>query len=441
MQVRLQKLISQAGITSRRKAETLITDGCVTINGRIVTELGSKADPERDHVKVNGKLLRFESPSIYLMLNKPAGVITTVSDPEGRPTVMNLVRHVKGRLYPIGRLDYHTEGLLLLTNDGALAHTLMHPSSGVTKRYHAKIKGVVDDDQIARLSRGVKLQDGMTAPCTINKLRLHEKNSWLEVILHEGRYRQVRRMFESIGRSVIKLRRVGYAGLPLGDLPLGQSRRLTPKEVESLRRAAGRSPGERPAGASLSSGPAASSGRSADDRSGAQPPKWSRERPSERTGQRAGQRGGQWAGERTARSSNVQPGGTAQPGGRSSGRGGASGWRERVRAGRSPGERSAGGSSLSGRAASSGRVTGERTVRSSYVQPGGTAQPGGRSSRRGGASGWRERVRPARRGVVRAGGGKPDRRADDRSGGRRKQGPVARVQGEGGLARKRRIKD
>jgi 23S rRNA pseudouridine2605 synthase len=239
MQVRLQKLISQAGITSRRKAEALITDGCVTVNGRIVTELGSKADPERDHVKVNGKRLHFQSPSIYLMLNKPDGFITTLNDPEGRPTVMNLVRNVKGRLYPVGRLDYHTEGLLLMTNDGALAHALMHPSSGVMKRYHVKIKGVIDDDQIARLSRGVKLQDGTTAPCTINKLRLHEKNSWLEVILHEGRYRQVRRMFESIGRFVIRLRRVGYAGLMLGDLSVGRFRRLTPKEVESLRRAAG----------------------------------------------------------------------------------------------------------------------------------------------------------------------------------------------------------
>jgi 23S rRNA pseudouridine2605 synthase len=239
MQVRLQKLISQAGITSRRKAEALIVAGCVTVNGSPVTELGAKADPERDHIKVNGKLLRFERPSIYLMLNKPDGYLTTLDDPEGRPTVMALIRNVKGRLYPVGRLDYHTEGLLLLTNDGALAHALMHPSSGVTKRYHVKIKGVIDDDQIARLSRGVKLHDGTTAPCTVKKLRLHEKNSWLEVILHEGRYRQVRRMFEAIGRFVIKLRRVGYGELTLGDLPAGRFRRLTPPEIDSLRKAAG----------------------------------------------------------------------------------------------------------------------------------------------------------------------------------------------------------
>ena len=239
MQARLQKLISQAGITSRRKAEALITAGCVTVNGTPVTELGAKADPDRDHIKVNGKLLRFERPSIYLMLNKPDGYLTTLDDPEGRPTVMALIRSVKGRLYPVGRLDYHTEGLLLLTNDGALAHALMHPNSGVTKRYHVKIKGVIDDDQIARLSRGVKLHDGTTAPCTVKKLRLHEKNSWLEVILHEGRYRQVRRMFEAIGRFVIKLRRVGYGDLTLGDLPIGRYRRLTPSEIESLRRAAG----------------------------------------------------------------------------------------------------------------------------------------------------------------------------------------------------------
>jgi 23S rRNA pseudouridine2605 synthase len=305
MQIRLQKLISQAGITSRRKAEALITDGCVTVNGRIVTELGTKADPERDHVKVNGKLLHVQAPSVYLMLNKPDGIITTLDDPEGRPTVMNLVRNVKGRLYPVGRLDYHTEGLLLMTNDGALAHALMHPSSGVMKRYHVKIKGVVEDDQIARLSRGVKLGDGTTAPCTINKLRLHEKNSWLEVILHEGRYRQVRRMFESIGRFVIKLRRVGYAGLSLGDLPIGKYRRLTPSEVESLRRAAGKVGGERQRpGASVPSVHAQaerkeipSSVRVTGEKM-ARPPKRlpnrSYDRSSERPSDQPGTRAGQW---------------------------------------------------------------------------------------------------------------------------------------------------
>jgi 23S rRNA pseudouridine2605 synthase len=295
MQVRLQKLISQAGITSRRKAEALIVAGCVTVNGTPVTELGAKADPEHDHVKVNGKLLRFERPSIYLMLNKPDGFITTLNDPEGRPTVMNLVRNVKGRLYPIGRLDYHTEGLLLMTNDGALAHALMHPSSGVMKRYHVKIKGVVDDDHIARLSRGVKLQDGITAPCTINKLRLHEKNSWLEVILHEGRYRQVRRMFEAIGRFVIRLRRVGYAGLTLGDLPVGHYRRLTPTEIESLQHVAGHSPGGRQVEASSLGGRTAPSRRLAVDRSDVRmPPGRSHDRASERSGNRAGKQAGPW---------------------------------------------------------------------------------------------------------------------------------------------------
>jgi len=305
MQIRLQKLISQAGITSRRKAETLITDGCVTVNGQIITELGSKADPARDHIKVNGKLLHFQAPSAYLMLNKPDGFITTLDDPEGRPTVMNLVRNVKGRLYPVGRLDYHTEGLLLMTNDGALAHALMHPSSGVMKRYHVKIKGVVDDDQIARLSRGVKLGDGTTAPCTINKLRLHEKNSWLEVILHEGRYRQVRRMFESIGRFVIRLRRVGYAGLSLGDLPIGQYRRLTPNEIESLHRmvrgAAGKAGGERQGPAARVPSVHAQAGRKEIPSSVrvtgermARQPKQSYDRSSERPSDRPGTRAGQW---------------------------------------------------------------------------------------------------------------------------------------------------
>jgi 23S rRNA pseudouridine2605 synthase len=309
MQIRLQKLISQAGITSRRKAETLITDGCVTVNGRIVTELGSKADPERDHVKVNGKLLQFQAPSVYLMLNKPDGVITTLDDPEGRPTVMNLVRNVKGRLYPVGRLDYHTEGLLLMTNDGALSHALMHPSSGVMKRYHVKIKGVVDDDQITRLSRGVKLRDGMTAPCTINKLRLHEKNSWLEVILHEGRYRQVRRMFESIGRFVIRLRRVGYAGLSLGDLPIGKYRRLTPNEIESLQRvvrgARGKAVGDQqglvardPSVHAQAERKEIPSSLRVTGEKMARPPKRlpnrSSDRPGERPSERPGTRAGQW---------------------------------------------------------------------------------------------------------------------------------------------------
>ncbi|MEW6324102.1 MAG: pseudouridine synthase [Nitrospirota bacterium] len=242
MLVRLQKLIAQAGITSRRKAEALITGGAVTVNGRVVTELGSKADPDRDHIKVEGKLLRLHPPTVCLMLNKPREFITSLKDPEGRPTVMELIRGVKGRLYPIGRLDYHTEGLLLLTNDGELAHLLMHPRHGVSKRYEVKIKGQLDDDEIQRLARGVRLEDGTTAPCTIKKMGKADKNSWLEVTLHEGRYRQVRRMFEAAGHFVLKLRRVGYGGLALGDLPVGRWRRLTPAEIDTLRRRAAGAP-------------------------------------------------------------------------------------------------------------------------------------------------------------------------------------------------------
>jgi 23S rRNA pseudouridine2605 synthase len=229
--------MAQAGIASRRKSETLITDGCVTVNGRVVTELGSKADPERDHIKVNGKLLQLRQSHVYLMLNKPKAYVTTVSDPQGRPTVMELVRGVRGRLFPVGRLDYHTEGLLLLTNDGELAHALMHPSRGVAKRYQVKVKGELADDDIRGLARGARLDDGTTAPCTIIKRGRAEKNSWLEVTLHEGRYRQVRRMFESAGHPVLKLRRIGYGGLTLGDLPVGRYRHLTPDELKTLRRA------------------------------------------------------------------------------------------------------------------------------------------------------------------------------------------------------------
>jgi 23S rRNA pseudouridine2605 synthase len=242
-QVRLQKLISQAGVTSRRKAETMMLEGRVTVNGRIVTELGAKADPATDHIKVDGKLLQFKQPGLYIMLHKPPGFITTMSDPEGRPTVMDLVRGLKGRLYPVGRLDYQTEGLLLLTNDGELAHALMHPKFKVMKRYEAKIKGVVPDEEIVKLSRGVRLNDGTTAPCTVKKLGKLDKNSWLEVTLHEGRYRQVRRMFEAFGHDVIKLRRVGYGPLALEELPIGAYRRLSPREIDALRRSVGNDQG------------------------------------------------------------------------------------------------------------------------------------------------------------------------------------------------------
>ena len=239
---RLQKIIARAGITSRRKAEELILQGRVTVNGRVVKELGSKADAERDHLKVDGKLIHPKQPQAYLMLNKPRGFVTTLSDPERRPTVLDLLKGVKHRVFPVGRLDYETEGLLLLTNDGDLAHALMHPSYEVSKTYLAKVKGVLTDEQIKKLERGVPVADRKTAPCTIRKIQKTQENSWVEVTLHEGKKRQVRRMLESTGHPVLKLKRIRYAFLELAGLLPGQYRYLTPQEVKRLKTLAAHSP-------------------------------------------------------------------------------------------------------------------------------------------------------------------------------------------------------
>ncbi len=235
---RLQKIISAAGVASRRAAEELITEGRVRVNGRVVTELGTKADASRDHIKVDGKLINPRQPLIYLMLNKPAGFVTTMSDPEGRPTVQDLLQGVKTRVYPVGRLDYNTEGLLLLTNDGDFAHLITHPRHELPKTYLAKIKGVLDNRAIEMLEKGMFLADGKTAPAKVRKIRKEEMNSWVEITIHEGRKRQVRRMFDHVGRSVIKLKRTMTGGLSLGDLPEGRFRHLTPDEVRSLKETA-----------------------------------------------------------------------------------------------------------------------------------------------------------------------------------------------------------
>ena len=243
---RLQKIIAAAGITSRRKAEELITQGRVTVNGHVVSELGSKADPEHDHIKLDGKLLRRPERHKYLVLNKPKGFVTSVSDPEGRPTVMSLLRNVGERVYPVGRLDYSSEGLLLLTNDGDLANRLTRASSHVPKTYRVKISGQATEEDIARLRRGIRihgrsgpegrkgLKAVQTAPAQIRLVR-EAQNPWYEVTLIEGKNRQIRRMFEEIGHHVEKIKRIGYGPLAL-DLEPGQFRELTPREVQSLRR-------------------------------------------------------------------------------------------------------------------------------------------------------------------------------------------------------------
>lgn len=260
---RLQKIIAAAGVASRRKAEELITQGRVSVNGHTVTELGSKADLATDHIKVDGKLLRGAERHIYLLLNKPKGYVTTVSDPEGRPTVMDLVKNVGARIYPVGRLDWSSEGLLLLTNDGDLASRLTRAASHVQKTYLVKIAGRATEEDIGKLRRGIrigakpepgssargkfggdhKLKQVFTAPAQI-RLTKDAANPWYEVTLIEGKNRQIRRMFEEIGHHVEKIKRVRYGPLTL-DVEPGESRELTPAEVTALRKSV-REPGARP---------------------------------------------------------------------------------------------------------------------------------------------------------------------------------------------------
>lgn len=232
---RIQKIMAQAGVSSRREAERLILEGRVTLNGKAVKEPGTKADPEKDHIKVNGKLITRPEPKTYVILYKPGGYVTTSSDPERRPTVMELLDKVKVRVFPVGRLDYDTEGVILCTNDGELAHKLQHPRHEAPKTYLAKVEGVPTPEEIARLRKGVKLEDGMTAPAKVKLVRKVEANSWLEIIIHEGRNRQVKRMCEATGHPVIKLKREGFAFLTLGGLKPGEFRHLTAEEVKKLK--------------------------------------------------------------------------------------------------------------------------------------------------------------------------------------------------------------
>lgn len=240
---RLQKILAQAGVASRRHAEELITEGRVQVNGQVVTTLGSKADAARDHIRVDGKLLHGAERLRYFVLNKPRGYVTTVSDPEGRPTVMEFFSKMNERLYPVGRLDYLSEGLLLVTNDGELANKLTRAATGVEKTYLVKVSGQPTDEQLQTLTEGVSIEKGRpgegrvrTAPARVREIRSGD-NPWFEVVLIEGRNRELRKMFEEIGHFVEKIRRVGYGPLVL-DLEPGQHRELDPEELHLLRQAA-----------------------------------------------------------------------------------------------------------------------------------------------------------------------------------------------------------
>ncbi len=237
---RLQKILAQAGVASRRHAEELITGGRVQVNGQTVTVLGSKADPDRDHIRVDGKLLRGAERLRYFVLNKPKGFVTTVTDPEGRPTVMQFFSKMGERLYPVGRLDYQSEGLLLVTNDGELANQLTKAASGVEKTYVVKVSGQPAEDELDRLRAGIAIDRGRpqegrvsTAPARVRQIRKGE-NPWYEIVLIEGRNRELRKMFEEIGHHVEKIRRVGYGPLIL-DVEPGKVRELDAREVQALR--------------------------------------------------------------------------------------------------------------------------------------------------------------------------------------------------------------
>lgn len=233
---RLQKVISQAGVASRREAELIIKAGRVTVNGAVVTELGTKVSPGRDQVAVDGKRLKSEN-NVYLMLNKPKGVITTVKDPGKRQTVLDYLKDIPQRIYPVGRLDFNTEGLLLLTNDGELTNALIHPSRKIFKTYLAKVKGIPSEEKLDLLRAGIKLEDGVTAPAQIylTDIDQEKQSATLEITIHEGKNRQIRRMCEAIGFPIRQLKRTKFAGLALTGLRRGQYRHLSDNEVEMLK--------------------------------------------------------------------------------------------------------------------------------------------------------------------------------------------------------------
>jgi 23S rRNA pseudouridine2605 synthase len=236
---RLQKVLAEAGVASRRKSEEMIRAGRVEVNGQIVTDMGVKVDPKQDAIKVDGRPIRQEK-KVYVLFNKPKGVITSASDPEGRKTVASFFTNIRERIYPVGRLDYDTEGLLLLTNDGEFAHLLTHPKHHVPRTYLATVKGVPHGTKLDKLRSGIELEDGMTSPAEAEyyDIDLDKNEAVIQVTIYEGRNRQVRRMFEAIGHPVQKLKRIKFGPILLAGLPRGKYRHLTAEEIKELRAAA-----------------------------------------------------------------------------------------------------------------------------------------------------------------------------------------------------------
>jgi 23S rRNA pseudouridine2605 synthase len=238
---RLQKILARAGMASRREAERWILEGRITVNGTVVRKLGSQADPGKDSIKVDGKRVKTVAAPLYYAFHKPPGIITTLNDPERRPDLTPYLARLgeKRRVFPVGRLDYNTTGILLLTNDGELALRLTHPRFGVKKIYRVKLSACPTEEDLARLRKGIRLDDGMTAPARVRIVEKLKKNAWVEIELHEGRRREVRRMFEALGYFVEKLIRIRFGPISLGTLAPGTLRPLSQIEVQSLKRAVG----------------------------------------------------------------------------------------------------------------------------------------------------------------------------------------------------------
>ncbi len=233
--VRLQKYLALCGVASRRHAEQMILEGKVTVNGALIFELGTKVDENKDQVAVDGVIVKPETEKHYIAYNKPIGEIVSVSDPEGRPTVMDKFREYPVRLFPVGRLDFDSEGLLLLTNDGDLMQHLLHPSQEINKVYWVKVSNRVSDEEIHRLRNGVAIEGRMTSPAKVRLIRYEAFDTILLISIHEGRNRQIRKMIDAIGHQVVHLKRVEFGPVALKDLPSGQWRKLTPEEIQKIR--------------------------------------------------------------------------------------------------------------------------------------------------------------------------------------------------------------
>jgi 23S rRNA pseudouridine2605 synthase len=234
MEERLQKVMAELGVASRRKCEELILQGKVSVDGQIITELGTKVDKQSSVILVEGIRITNEIKKVYLLLNKPIGYITSAKDQYDRPTVMDLISEIKVRLYPVGRLDYDTEGLLILTNDGALTFKITHPSHNVTKTYTALVSGIVQEEAIEIFKEGVVIEDYKTAPAELEILKYMNNDTLVNITIHEGKNRQVRKMCDAIGHSVLRLKRISIGSLKLGDLSTGHYRHLNKEEIEYL---------------------------------------------------------------------------------------------------------------------------------------------------------------------------------------------------------------